>query len=77
MNPVRSRFGVSTLKTKNIHIFFNENTVTIDLYVDIIYGYTVPEVVGALQERIVNSIKGASDFQIKSVNVHVSNVIFT
>lgn len=76
LNVIKSKFGVSTMNTKNIHVYFMGNEVTIDIYINVIYGYSVPHVVFMVQDKIINSVKESTDFDVKSVNVNVSNVIF-
>lgn len=76
LNVIKSKFGISTMNTKNIHVYFMGNEVTIDIYINVIYGYSVPHVVFMVQDKIINSVKESTDFDVKSVNVNVSNVIF-
>lgn len=73
---VKSKLGISTMNSKNIHVYFMGKEVTIDIYISVIYGYSVPHVVFLVQDKIINSVKESTDFDVKSVNVHVSNVIF-
>lgn len=76
LNVIKSKLGISTMNTKNIHVYFMGNEVTIDLYINVIYGYSVPHVVFMVQDKIINSVKESTEFDVKSVNVNVSNVIF-
>jgi len=73
---VKKGLGTSTMSTKNIHIYIYENTVTIDIYISVLYGSPVPQVVCKLQENVLNLIKDSTTFFIKNINVNVSNVIF-
>lgn len=75
-NVIKSKLGVTTLNTKNIHVYFVGNEVIIDIYINVIFGYSVPHVVYLVQDKIINSVKESTEFDIKSVNVNVSNVIF-
>lgn len=76
LNVIKSKLGISTMNTKNIHVYFMGNEVTIDIYINVIYGYSVPHVVFMVQDKIINSVKESTEFDVKSVNVNVSNVIF-
>ncbi|MCI5791183.1 MAG: Asp23/Gls24 family envelope stress response protein [Clostridiales bacterium] len=73
---VKKKFGTSTMNTKNIHVYIYDNTVTIDIYINVLFGYPVPQVVCKLQENVLNLIKDSTTFYIKNINVNVSNVMF-
>jgi len=73
---VKNRFGLSASKNKNVHVFIDDDMATIDITVNVAYGYRVPEVVFNVQQNIKKAVESASSFKIKSINVHVSNVIF-
>ncbi len=71
----KGRLG-STVKERNVHIYIVEDRVTIDLFINVIYGYSVPEVACAIQERIKQEVEAATRFKVESINVNVSNVVF-
>lgn len=72
---VKYRFGLSSLKNTNCHVFIgNDRRVIIDIYVNVDLGYSIPEVVCALQETIKNDVEAATHFTVKAINVTVSNI---
>ena len=73
---VKSKLGVSTMNTKNIRVYIADDEVTIDIFINVLYGYAVPKVVCSLQENIINLIKESIPLTIKNINVNVSNVLF-
>lgn len=73
---IKSKFGVSTMNTKNIRVYIFDGSVTIDVFINVNYGYAVPQVVCKLQESIINLVKESTPFKINNINVNVSNVIF-
>lgn len=73
---VKSKLGVATMNTKNIHVYIADNAVTIDIFISVLYGYAVPDVVCKLQEAVIELVKESTPFKIKDVNVNVSGVIF-
>ncbi|MFW5780625.1 MAG: Asp23/Gls24 family envelope stress response protein, partial [Bacillota bacterium] len=73
---VKYKFGLTSLKNRNIHVYIDENKVTIDLYINVVYGFSVPDVICVLQEKIKKAVESATKFEIVSINVNVSNVIF-
>ena len=72
----KNSFGLSTLKEKNIHVYIVENRATIDLFINVVFGYSVPTVICALQEKIKKEVELATNFRVESINVNVSNVVF-
>lgn len=66
----------SSYKNGKFRVYFNGEEVTIDVFVDIMHGYSVPDVAFAVQEAIKKEVEGATHYKVKTVNVQVSNVIF-
>ena len=60
--------GVKVHKTKN--------GLVIDVYVNILYGSSVPEIAQKVQENIKNGIASMMDMPIGTVNVNVMGVKF-
>ncbi|MDE5601664.1 MAG: Asp23/Gls24 family envelope stress response protein [Clostridia bacterium] len=54
--------------------FLPNEKVTVEFYVNIMHGYTVPLVVSTLQETVKEQIERATKFKVHTVNVHVMNV---
>jgi len=73
---VKYKFGLSTLKDRNVHVYLDDDAAIIDIYVNVDYGYSVPEVVCMLQERIKHDVEDGTRFRVKKTNVHVSNINF-
>ena len=74
---VKKKFGMSTMNTKNIHVYIDDFDVTIDLFINVLYGYAVPKVVCKLQEDIIKLVKESTPLNVKNINVNVSNVLFS
>lgn len=71
--------GVHLLNSKRnrgaVSVYFLPNEkVTVDLFVSIDLGYSVPSAVAVLQEKVKNQIEGATKFKVQSANVQVVNV---
>lgn len=56
-NLVKSRFGLKLLKDKNVHVYFDNNSVIIDMYVNVDFGTSIPEAICYLQELIKVTLK--------------------
>lgn len=61
---------------RNVQVYFYNDEVTVDLFISVIFGFRVPDVVCAIQERVISLIKENTSFKVKNVNVNVTNVIF-
>lgn len=73
---VKSKLGISTMNTKNIRVYIADDEVTIDVFINVLYGYSVPQVVCALQENIISLIKESTPLTINNINVNVNKVLF-
>lgn len=78
-----SNDGVGTFKKvfdKNYHkgviIEFIENSVYVDVYVNVLFGYSVKDVAFRVQENVKSSIESMTEFKAETINVHVCGVVF-
>ena len=60
-----------------IKIEFNGDVVSVDVTVDITYGFNAPDVAFDIQESIKHNVESMSRYKVNSVDVHFDNVIFT
>ena len=61
----------------NVNLYFDEqNRITIDVYIDVVFGYNVAQVACALQEKIINDVTENTGLTVKNVNIIVNSVIF-
>lgn len=79
-----SRSAVSALKSafsKNINrgiiIDFEGNKARIDVFIDILFGYSVKDVSFRVQENIKSSVESMTEYKVSSVNVHIVGVKFS
>ena len=79
-----SRTAVSAIKSalsKNINrgiiVEFENNTTSIDVFVNVKFGYSVKDVAFRVQENIKSSVESMTEFKVSSVNVHVVGVTFS
>ncbi|MEG1529164.1 MAG: Asp23/Gls24 family envelope stress response protein [Clostridia bacterium] len=80
--------GIEVLRSHNgskksirgggVSVYFLPNDkVTIDLFVNIEQGRTVPVTIAEVQERVIKEVESATKYRVHSVNVQVVGVIFT
>ena len=72
--------GVALKKGKKekflLKVEFNEDTLNIELTIDVIYGYNVPDVAFNVQQSVKQNIESMSKYKVDTVDVFVSGVIF-
>lgn len=78
-----SRTAVSAIKSalsKNISrgiiVEFEDNVVSIDVFVNVKFGSSVKDVAFRVQENIKSSVESMTEFKVGTVNVHVVGVTF-
>lgn len=72
--------GISNLFSKNnyskgIKVEINENTVVLDIFINVEYGYKISEVAREVQAAVKKEIETMTDMDVAAVNVHVLNII--
>lgn len=72
--------GISNLFSKNnyskgIKVEINENTVVLDIFINVEYGYKISDVAREVQAAVKKEIETMTDMQVAAVNVHVLNII--
>lgn len=74
-SKVKSVF--SNNKNPGVSIRFSPNgALTVDVYIRIYYGSSVPDIAYKIQENIKNGISAMVDMKAAKVNVHVMGVDF-
>lgn len=71
---VKYKFGLSTLKNRNVMVYIDGDSVFIDMYINAAFGVSVPAAVCALQERIKREVEENTRFEVKKINVHIENI---
>lgn len=72
--------GITNLFSKNnyskgIKVEINENTVVLDIYINVEYGCKINEVAREVQTTVKKEIETMTDLVVAGVNVHVQNII--
>ncbi len=72
-NELVAKLGKKNL-SKGVKIDVHENTLTVDLAINIDYGYSIPEVSKAVQERVKSAIETMTGLNVSEVNIRVADV---
>lgn len=72
-NELVSKLGMKNL-SKGIKVEVAENTVNVDVALNIAFGYSIPEVSAKVQERVKNAVENMTGLEVNSVNVRIAAV---
>ncbi|MGN1085042.1 MAG: Asp23/Gls24 family envelope stress response protein [Lachnospiraceae bacterium] len=72
-NELVGKLGVKNL-TKGVRIEIDEDTVSVDLSIQMCYGYSIPKTCKAIQERVKNAVENMVGLSVSAVNVHIVGV---
>ncbi|HAI92476.1 Asp23/Gls24 family envelope stress response protein [Eshraghiella crossota] len=72
-NEIVSKMGIKSL-SKGIKVDMAEDTVTISVTVNLVYGYNIPKTCQAIQERIIQSVESMTGMSVAEVNVNVNDI---
>jgi uncharacterized alkaline shock family protein YloU len=62
--------------SKGVKVEVAEGAATVDVYVIIDYGNSIPDVAWKIQDNVKQAIEGMTGLNVKAVNVHVQGVNF-
>lgn len=59
-----------------VKISFNNNVITINVYINVYFNYNVTEIAYRIQENIKNAVTSMLNLEVDKINVHVLGVDF-
>lgn len=68
--------GNDKSKLEGVKIISDKDNISVDVTVDMYYGYNIPEVAYFIQQSIKHNVETMSKFRIVKVDVHVDSVEF-
>ena len=72
-NEIVAKTGIKNL-SKGVHVDVMDGIVTVDLDLNIKYGYASPEVSGTVQERVRTAIETMTGLEVGTINVRIASV---
>lgn len=72
-NELVAKLGMKNL-SKGVKIEVSDSKVSVDLAINLEYGYNIPEVTGAVQDRVKNAIETMIGLSVEDVNIRVAGV---
>ena len=67
--------GIKTV-SKGIKVSFEEETIIIDVIINVSYGSSIVAVAREVQEKLLTTVQSATGFEKAKVNVHVAGISF-
>lgn len=62
--------------SEGVKITYENEGITVDVYINVLYGYNITDVAHRVQENVKNGISSMIDIKLNSINVHVMSVEF-
>ena len=72
-NELVSKLGMKNL-SKGVKVEVTDDSVEVNLSLNISYGYSIPEVSNRVQERVKAAIENMTGLQVLEVNIRIASV---
>lgn len=74
-NELVGKLGMKNL-SKGVKVAVMDTSVSVDLSLQLKYGYSVPKVAQAVQDRVKNAIENMTGLSVIDVNIRIAGVNF-
>ena len=72
-NELVSKLGIKNL-SKGVKIVIENETVKVDLALNLDYGYSIPKTCQQVQEKVKTAIESMTGLTVENVNIKIANV---
>ena len=72
-SDIVGKYGVKNL-SKGIKLSIEEGVVSIDLYINIRYGYSIPKITAQVQDRVKNAIESMTGLTTSNITIHIVDI---
>ena len=72
-NELVSKLGIKNL-AKGVKIMIENEAVSVDLALNLDYGYSIPKTCQQVQEKVKSAIESMTGLKVETVNVKIANV---
>ena len=73
-NELVAKLGMKNL-SKGVKVTVEDKTVTVDLALNIRFGYEIPKVSKKVQEKVKSAIENMTGLTVNLVNIRIANII--
>ncbi len=72
-NELAGKFGVKNY-SKGVKVEIDSDTATVDIAVNMKYGYNIPKTCKIVQDKIANAINNMTGLRVTEVNIRIAGV---
>ena len=72
-NEIIGKLGMKNM-SKGVRVTMEEDNVKVDMNLNMKYGYSIPEVVAQVQERVSQQIETMTGLHVPAVNIRIAGV---
>lgn len=72
-NELVGKLGMKNL-SKGVKVYVSPEDVKVDLTINIAYGYSIPEVSKAVQDKVKNAIETMTGLSVSEINIRIADV---
>lgn len=72
-NEIVAKFGIKN-NSKGVKLDIDQGRVVADIYVNVIYGYSIPDVSAKVQEKVKQAIESMTGLTVVGVNVRIVGI---
>ena len=72
-NELVSKLGIKNL-SKGVKIAIENDTVNVDLALNLDYGFSIQKTCGKVQEKVKTAIESMTGLKVENVNIKIANV---
>ena len=72
-NEIVAKFGIKN-NSKGVKLEINQGSVIADIYVNVVYGFSIPDVSAKVQEKVKQAIESMTGLSVIGVNVRVVGI---
>ena len=72
-NELVGKLGMKNL-SRGVKVAVSENEVTVELSLNMAYGYSIPKTSAKVHERVKSAIENMTGLSVSEVNIHIAGV---
>ena len=72
-NELVGKLGMKNL-SRGVKVAVSENEVTVEMSLNMAYGYSIPKTSAKVQERVKSAIENMTGLSVSEVNIHIAGV---
>ena len=74
INDIAGRLGVKN-HSKGVKVDIADNQATVDIAVNMKFGYSIPKVSAKVQEKVAQAINSMTGLKVTKVNVRIAGIV--